>query len=111
MQHVDAGCVRGARLDAPQDSNQFHACCMDTMPPIFYMNDVSKKIIAFVHNINTAAGRTLVRCHAMGSPHRRYVCVPTLGPSHTARCCRLRTPSTLDPTRCCTCAAMMCRWC
>ena len=25
-----------------QDSNQFHAVCLDTYPPIFYMNDVSK---------------------------------------------------------------------
>ena len=25
-----------------QDSNQFHAICLDTYPPIFYMNDVSR---------------------------------------------------------------------
>lgn len=25
-----------------QDSNQFHATCLDTFPPIFYMNDVSR---------------------------------------------------------------------
>lgn len=25
-----------------QDSNQFHAVCLDTHPPIFYMNDVSR---------------------------------------------------------------------
>ncbi|RYH15523.1 hypothetical protein EON65_31635 [archaeon] len=25
-----------------QDSNQFHAVCLDTYPPIFYMNDVSR---------------------------------------------------------------------
>jgi diphosphomevalonate decarboxylase len=25
-----------------QDSNQFHAVCLDTYPPIFYMNDTSK---------------------------------------------------------------------
>ncbi|CAM9936798.1 unnamed protein product [Laminaria digitata] len=25
-----------------QDSNQFHATCLDTYPPIFYMNDVSR---------------------------------------------------------------------
>jgi diphosphomevalonate decarboxylase len=35
-----------------QDSNQFHAVCMDTYPPIFYMNDTSKTIIHLVHMIN-----------------------------------------------------------
>ena len=27
-----------------KDSNQFHAVCLDTMPPIFYMNDTSKRV-------------------------------------------------------------------
>ena len=31
-----------------QDSNQFHCVCMDTYPPIFYMNDVSRNIIRLV---------------------------------------------------------------
>jgi len=34
------------------DSNQFHATCLDTFPPIFYMNDVSKSIIRIVHAFN-----------------------------------------------------------
>ena len=38
------------------DSNQFHAVCMDTYPPIFYMNDTSKAIIHLVHTINRAFG-------------------------------------------------------
>ena len=36
-----------------QDSNQFHAVCMDTYPPIFYMNDISKCIIRLCTIINT----------------------------------------------------------
>lgn len=36
-----------------QDSNQFHAVCLDTYPPIFYLNDVSKAIIKLVHAYNT----------------------------------------------------------
>ena len=39
-----------------QDSNQFHACCLDTYPPIFYLNDVSKQVIAFVHAYNEFYG-------------------------------------------------------
>eukprot|EP01040_Poterioochromonas_malhamensis_P001394 gene1395-1476_t len=39
-----------------QDSNQFHAVCMDTYPPIFYMNDVSKSIIKLVHVFNEFYG-------------------------------------------------------
>ncbi|ORY31405.1 putative diphosphomevalonate decarboxylase [Naematelia encephala] len=36
------------------DSNQFHAVCLDTSPPIFYLNDVSRAIIALVEEINRA---------------------------------------------------------
>ena len=35
-----------------QDSNQFHAVALDTDPPIFYMNDVSRAIIALVVEYN-----------------------------------------------------------
>jgi len=39
-----------------QDSNQFHAVCLDTYPPIFYMNDTSKIIIRLVHVLNEVLG-------------------------------------------------------
>lgn len=39
-----------------QDSNQFHAVCLDTYPPIFYLNDVSKSIIKLVHAYNAFHG-------------------------------------------------------
>ena len=39
-----------------QDSNQFHATCLDTYPPIFYMNDTSRVIIRMVHVINEYYG-------------------------------------------------------
>ncbi|THH12460.1 hypothetical protein EW146_g7671 [Bondarzewia mesenterica] len=35
-----------------QDSNQFHAVALDTDPPIFYMNDVSRAIIALITEYN-----------------------------------------------------------
>jgi len=38
------------------DSNQFHATCLDTFPPIFYMNDISTSVIRLVHAYNKWAG-------------------------------------------------------
>lgn len=38
------------------DSNQFHATCLDTYPPIFYMNDVSKSIVQLIHRYNDWSG-------------------------------------------------------
>ncbi|KJZ77141.1 Diphosphomevalonate decarboxylase [Hirsutella minnesotensis 3608] len=42
-----------------RESNSFHACCADTYPPIFYMNDVSKAAIRAVEAINAQAGKTV----------------------------------------------------
>ncbi|KAK9282907.1 hypothetical protein L1049_011132 [Liquidambar formosana] len=38
------------------DSNQFHAVCLDTCPPIFYMNDTSHRIISIVEKWNRSEG-------------------------------------------------------
>jgi len=38
-----------------RDSNQFHATLLDTDPPIFYMNDVSRTIIAIITELNRAS--------------------------------------------------------
>jgi diphosphomevalonate decarboxylase len=35
-----------------KDSNQFHATCLDTYPPIFYLNDMSRRVINLVHRYN-----------------------------------------------------------
>ncbi|XP_051661707.1 diphosphomevalonate decarboxylase [Manacus candei] len=43
-----------------QDSNQFHATCLDTFPPIFYLNDLSRHIIALAHRYNAHHGHTKV---------------------------------------------------
>lgn len=43
-----------------KDSNSFHATCLDSYPPIFYINDTSKKIIRLVHNINAFFNETIV---------------------------------------------------
>jgi diphosphomevalonate decarboxylase len=41
------------------DSNSFHATCLDTFPPIFYMNDVSRAAIRAVEDINKKAGKII----------------------------------------------------
>ncbi|KAM8946252.1 diphosphomevalonate decarboxylase [Pelodytes ibericus] len=43
-----------------KDSNQFHATCLDTYPPIFYLNQVSQQIIRLVHRYNALYGQTKV---------------------------------------------------
>ena len=42
-----------------KESNSFHATCLDTDPPIFYMNETSKMAIRAVERINEGAGRTV----------------------------------------------------
>ncbi|KAF2184275.1 diphosphomevalonate decarboxylase [Zopfia rhizophila CBS 207.26] len=41
------------------DSNSFHATCLDTYPPIFYLNDVSRAAIKVVEQINKRAGKII----------------------------------------------------
>ncbi|KAK2743607.1 diphosphomevalonate decarboxylase [Onygenales sp. PD_40] len=42
-----------------RDSNNFHATNLDTWPPTFYLNDVSRAAIRLVHDMNRAAGETI----------------------------------------------------
>lgn len=35
-----------------KDSSEFHAICLDTFPPIFYLNDASKAVIKICHLMN-----------------------------------------------------------
>ncbi|KAK9478599.1 GHMP kinase [Lipomyces japonicus] len=39
------------------DSNQFHAVCLDSSPPIFYLNDYSRRAIAIIERLNAIYGR------------------------------------------------------
>ena len=43
-----------------RESNSFHATCLDTTPPIFYLNDVSRAAIRAVELINGMAGRAVL---------------------------------------------------
>ncbi|VAI71537.1 unnamed protein product [Triticum turgidum subsp. durum] len=51
-------CSTGPRLTCA-DSNQFHVVCLDTSPPMFYMNDTPHRIISLVEKWN----------HSEGTPH------------------------------------------
>ena len=42
-----------------RESNSFHATCLDTNPPIFYLNDVSRAVIQYVELVNEKAGRSI----------------------------------------------------
>ena len=42
-----------------RESNSFHATCLDTDPPIFYLNDVSRAAIRAVEEMNEKVGRTV----------------------------------------------------
>eukprot|EP01017_Pseudomicrothorax_dubius_P044114 TRINITY_DN7426_c0_g1_i2.p1 TRINITY_DN7426_c0_g1~~TRINITY_DN7426_c0_g1_i2.p1 ORF type:complete len:277 (+),score=68.90 TRINITY_DN7426_c0_g1_i2:432-1262(+) len=35
-----------------KDSNQFHACCLDTYPPLLYLNHTSSLVISAIHKLN-----------------------------------------------------------
>ena len=39
-----------------RDSNEMHAVCLDTYPPIAYLNDISHQIINTVHKYNSEIG-------------------------------------------------------
>ncbi|KAK9365135.1 GHMP kinase [Lipomyces kononenkoae] len=41
------------------DSNQFHAVCMDSSPPIFYMNDISRLVVGLIETVNKIYGRVV----------------------------------------------------
>lgn len=43
-----------------QESNQFHAVCLDTYPPVFYLTDTSRRIIQLVHAYNSLRKETRV---------------------------------------------------
>lgn len=43
-----------------KDSNSFHACCLDTFPPISYLNPESFQVINAVHEFNEELGKVSI---------------------------------------------------
>ncbi|NXN56790.1 MVD1 decarboxylase, partial [Rynchops niger] len=60
MRHIHERDFEGFGQLTMKDSNQFHATCLDTFPPIFYLNDLSRQIIALAHRFNAHHGCTKV---------------------------------------------------
>ncbi|KAJ3329446.1 diphosphomevalonate decarboxylase [Gonapodya sp. JEL0774] len=60
-----------------RDSNQFHATCMDTFPPVFYMNDTSRAAVQLVHRYNDLFLATTATTDANGPSKRGYRCAYT----------------------------------
>jgi hypothetical protein len=65
-----------------QDSNQFHAVCLDTYPPIFYLNDTSKKIIDICHKINAGPEGAKVPAGRSGCGWAAHSAPPRAGGLH-----------------------------
>lgn len=57
-----------------RDSNEMHACCADTFPPIQYMNSTSHSIVKFVHSYNEYRNRMCVGYTFDAGPNAVLVC-------------------------------------
>ncbi|KAJ3154871.1 diphosphomevalonate decarboxylase [Geranomyces michiganensis] len=51
-----------------RDSNQFHAVCLDTYPPISYMNDVSRAVVHLITRYNAL----FTQSGSAGGPQKGY---------------------------------------
>jgi len=70
------------------DSNSFHAVCLDTEPPIFYLNDVSRAIIAIIVEYNRC-------CSAAGLPPQATYTFDA-GPNAVIYCLAKNAPEILN---------------
>lgn len=80
-----------------KDSNQFHATCLDTFPPISYLNDTSRRIIQLVHRFNTHHRQTKVTgCRGEVQAYRGLA-----AGNVDSRCCATAPSPCHPPCLCC----------
>nr|KAF6407498.1 mevalonate diphosphate decarboxylase [Molossus molossus] len=60
IRHIKERNFQGFGQLTMKDSNQFHATCLDTFPPISYLSDISRRVIHLVHRFNAHHGQTKV---------------------------------------------------
>ena len=60
-----------------KDSNNFHATCLDTDPPIFYMNDVSRAAVRMCEALNAHHASTGTSPTTPGQDNSGHICAYT----------------------------------
>eukprot|EP00741_Cyanophora_paradoxa_P004562 tig00000808_g4430.t1 len=80
-----------------QESNELHAVCLDTFPPIFYMNDVSRAIVRMVHQYNERVGSLAAGYTFDAGPNACIFTTAERVPGLLAAALHLFPPSTSSP--------------
>lgn len=59
-----------------KESNSLHAACLDTFPPLKYLNQTSHDIIDFVHLVNDRVGRSIL-CYTFDAGPNAFLFFPS----------------------------------
>ena len=66
-----------------RDSNNFHSVCLDSYPPISYMNEASFELVELVHEVNDWLGKNIFaytfdagpNCHLLVRKKEQNICL------------------------------------
>ena len=85
-----------------QESNQFHAVCLDSYPPILYLNDTSKRVMQLITSYNELHQRERVQhslsLSAYSLPHLQVAYTFDAGPNAVLYCLRDQVQDLLSLT-------------